>query len=99
MLLTGDVIDAARALEWGLVNRVVPAEQLDAAVAGLARQLAEKPRASLAAGKRAFYAQIDLGLENAYALAAKAISESFAHEEGRAGMDAFIGKRPPPGNK
>jgi enoyl-CoA hydratase/carnithine racemase len=96
MLLTGDLIDARRALEWGLVNRVAPAEALDAEVDALARQLAAKPRESLAAGKRAFYAQMDLGVEKAYALAAKAISDSFAHEEGRAGMDAFIAKRPPP---
>ena len=99
MLLTGDIIDARRALEWGLVNRVVPAEGLDAEVDALARQLAAKPRSSLAAGKRAFYAQMDLGVEKAYALAAKTISESFAHDEGRDGMDAFIAKKPPPGNR
>ena len=50
----------------------------------------------MAAGKRAFYQQMDLGLEQAYALASGVISASFAHEEGRAGMDAFIEKRPPP---
>jgi len=96
MLLTGEPISAAQALEWGLVNRVVPAEQLDAEVQKLASTLAAKPPATVAAGKRAFYQQMDLGLEQAYALASGVISASFAHEEGRAGMDAFIEKRPPP---
>jgi len=96
MLLTGEPISAARAMEWGLVNRVVPAEQLDAEVQKLASTLAAKPPATMAAGKRAFYQQMDLGLEQAYALASGVISASFAHEEGRAGMDAFIEKRPPP---
>ena len=97
MLLTGDSVDARTALAWGLVNRVVPACELDAAVADLALRIARKPPVQLAAGKRAFYAQIDLGLERAYELAGEAIAEAFAHEEGRQGMDAFIGKRPPPG--
>jgi enoyl-CoA hydratase/carnithine racemase len=96
MLLTGEPISAQRALEWGLVNKVVPLEQLDEAVYALARTLASKPPATVAAGKRAFYQQMDLGLEQAYALASGVISASFAHEEGRAGMDAFIDKRPPP---
>lgn len=96
MLLTGEPISAARALEWGLVNKVVSQEQLDQAVMDLAKTLAAKPPATLAAGKRAFYQQMDLGLEQAYALASGVIAASFAHEEGRAGMDAFIEKRPPP---
>jgi enoyl-CoA hydratase/carnithine racemase len=96
MLLTGDLIDAHKALEWGLVNRVVPADELDKAVLELAKKIAEKPPATLAAGKRAFYQQMDLGLEQAYALASGVIAAAFAHEEGRAGMDAFIEKRPPP---
>ena len=96
MLLTGEPISAQRALEWGLVNRVVAAEDLDKTVSDLARTIAEKPPATVAAGKRAFYQQMDLGLEQAYALASGVIAASFAHEEGRAGMDAFIDKRPPP---
>jgi len=96
MLLTGEPISAQRALEWGLVNRVVPPEQLDAEVQKLAQNLAAKPPATVAAGKRAFYQQMDLGLEQAYKLASGVIAASFAHEEGRAGMDAFIEKRPPP---
>jgi enoyl-CoA hydratase/carnithine racemase len=95
MLLTGDVIDAAKALEWGLVNRVVSSENLFEETWKLARQIAEKPRETVAAGKRAFYRQMDLGVEKAYELASGVISSSFAGEEGRAGMDAFIEKRPP----
>ena len=96
MLLTGEVIDARKALEWGLVNKVVPAEELDSAVIDLAKKIAEKPPATIAAGKRAFYQQMDLGIAKAYELASQVISASFAHDEGRAGMDAFIDKRPPP---
>ncbi|MEA3192538.1 MAG: hypothetical protein QOD26_871 [Betaproteobacteria bacterium] len=96
MLLTGEAIDARKALEWGLVNRVVSPQELDSAVADLAKKLAEKPPATVAAGKRAFYQQMDLGLAKAYELASGVIASSFANEEGRAGMDAFIDKRPPP---
>jgi len=96
MLLTGEPIDAQKALEWGLVNKVVAAQDLDAAVLELARKIAGKPPATVAAGKRAFYQQMDLGLAKAYELASGVISASFAHDEGRAGMDAFIDKRPPP---
>jgi enoyl-CoA hydratase/carnithine racemase len=96
MLLTGDLVDARKALEWGLVNRVVPAAELEAETRKLALQICEKPPETVAAGKRAFYKQMDLGVDQAYELASKAISSSFAGEEGRAGMDAFINKRPPP---
>ncbi len=96
MLVTGEPIDARKAFEWGLVNRVVPADQLDLETERLARQIAAKPPATVAAGKRAFYQQMDLSLDKAYELASGVISASFTHEEGRAGMDAFIDKRPPP---
>jgi len=96
MLLTGELIDAHRALEWGLVNRVVALASLEEETRKLARQIADKPPATTAAGKRAFYQQMDLGIASAYELASQVISSSFAHAEGRAGMDAFIDKRPPP---
>lgn len=99
MLLTGDPIGAQQAMQWGLVNKVVPAGDLDAATAALAAKLAAKPPATVAAGKRAFYQQMDMDLARAYELAGKTISASFAHAEGREGMDAFIEKRPPPGKK
>jgi enoyl-CoA hydratase/carnithine racemase len=96
MLLTGEPISAQQAMEWGLINKVVAPENLEQAVTDLAKILAAKPPATIAAGKRAFYQQMDLGLEQAYALASGVIAASFAHEEGRSGMDAFIEKRPPP---
>jgi len=99
MLLTGDAIDAHKALEWGLVNRVVSPEALEPETLNLARRIAEKPPATVAAGKRAFYAQMDLGVQKAYELASGVISASFAHQEGREGMEAFIEKRDPPGKK
>jgi enoyl-CoA hydratase/carnithine racemase len=95
MLLTGDLVDARRALEWGLVNRVVAADALDEAVTVLARRIAEKPLATVAEGKRAFYEQMELSVERAYELASRVISSSFAGDEGREGMDAFIEKRDP----
>jgi enoyl-CoA hydratase/carnithine racemase len=97
MLLTGEKIDARRAMEWGLVNRVVPAQDLDAETAALAGLLASKPAGTVAAGKRAFHRQMEMGIERAYELAGRVIAESFAEAEGREGMEAFIGKRPPPG--
>jgi enoyl-CoA hydratase/carnithine racemase len=96
MLLTGDPIDAHRAMEWGLVNRVVSAEKLVEETEKLARQIAAKPPATVAAGKRGFYQQMDMSLARAYELASGVISSSFAHAEGKAGMDAFIDKKPPP---
>ncbi len=66
MLLTGDLIDAARAREIGLVNRVVPAAELDAATAALAGQIASKSPLTLAIGKEAFYRQAEMDLASAY---------------------------------
>jgi len=95
MLLTGELIDATTALEWGLVNRVVAPDALAAETLKLARALAEKPPLQLAAGKRAFYQQMDLGAAQAYELASGVISASFAHDEGREGVEAFLEKRKP----
>src|SRR5262245_46311297 len=99
MLLTGDMVDAHKALEWGLVNQVVSHDALDEATMSLARKIAEKPPVQVAAGKRAFYEQMDLGPTQAYELASQVISASFVHEEGREGMAAFIEKRDPPGKR
>jgi len=95
MLLTGEPIDARRALEWGLVNRVVPPAELDAETLKLARTLAAKPPATLAAGKRGFYRQMEMGLDAAYDYASEVMADDFAHPEGREGMQAFIEKRDP----
>ncbi len=95
MLLTGDFIDAQTARAYGLVNRVVPPPQLEAEVATLAAVIAAKPPGAVASGKRAFYRQLEMGLEPAYALASEVISCNAASDEGREGMDAFIEKRKP----
>src|SRR6476659_5614874 len=68
MLLTGDPIDAATALDWGLVNRVVTAGELDAAVAALTDRILARSAAVIAIGKQAFYRQVDRPLGDAYAV-------------------------------
>ena len=95
MLLTGEPISAARALEWGLVNKVVATNALDAETLALAKTIAAKPPATVAAGKRGFYQQMDMDLARAYELAGQVISSDFAHPEGREGASAFIEKRDP----
>jgi enoyl-CoA hydratase/carnithine racemase len=95
MVLTGDAISAEQALAWGLVNRVVAPDALDAATGDLARRIADKPRETVAAGKRVFYQQLDAGLARAYELTGETIAASFTSEEGREGMAAFIEKRKP----
>jgi enoyl-CoA hydratase/carnithine racemase len=95
MLFTGEFIDAARALEWGLVNRVTPpAEVMDTALA-LAATLKAKPRGALALGKALFYRQLEEGLARAYADASRTISCNMDTDYAREGVDAFLGKRPP----
>jgi enoyl-CoA hydratase/carnithine racemase len=95
MLLTGDFIDAAEAYRLGLVNRVVPAPALDAAVDALVARLLDKPREVLALGKRAFYAQLEQPLEAAYATGTRAIVANALGADFAAGLDAFVHKRKP----
>lgn len=95
MLLTGELIGAARARELGLVNRVVPEQELDAAVAALARQIAEKSPLTLAIGKEAFYRQAELGLDDAYAYASEVMTRNMLARDAAEGIDAFLGKREP----
>jgi len=95
MLLTGDLIEAARAREIGLVNRVVPDAVLDAETAALAGQIASKSPLTLAIGKAAFYRQAELDLAGAYALAAEAMTRNMMARDAAEGIDAFIAKRAP----
>ncbi len=95
MLMTGEFVDAATALDWGLVNRVAPAERLDAEVDALARQMMDKPRAVVAAGKRFFYDQLERKLENAYAVASAEITRSMLADDAQEGVAAFVEKRKP----
>lgn len=95
MLLTGDFIDAATARDYGLVNRVVPAEQLDAEIAVLCASLAAKPAEALALGKQLFYRQLEMGIEAAYPLAAHSMACNFAADYAQEGLRAFTEKRAP----
>ena len=96
MLLTGDLIDADTAERWGLVNRVVPSDQLDAAINGLASKIASKSQAAIGRGKKLFYTQIEEGLEAAYATATQAITSNMQENDARAGIEAFMEKQPMP---
>jgi enoyl-CoA hydratase/carnithine racemase len=95
MLLTGDFIDAAEALRLGLVNQVAPREALDAAVDAMAARLLDKPPEVLALGKRAFYRQLELGLEQAYAFTTEVIVENALRPDFAEGLAAFVEKRTP----
>jgi enoyl-CoA hydratase/carnithine racemase len=95
MLLTGEPISAERAREIGLVNRVAAPEALEAEFDRLARCIASKPAAVIATGKQVFYRQLELSLRDAYGVAGHAIACDFFTEDGKEGMDAFLGKRTP----
>ena len=88
-------IDAAEALRIGLVNRVVPEAELDAAVGALATRIAGKARRVLAIGKEAFGRQLEMGLEDAYGYAAEVMTRNMMMADAQEGIDAFLGKRPP----
>ena len=95
MLLTGGFIDAAEARARGLVNRVVPAEQLDASVEELVGAILAKPREAIAAGKELFYRQRELGIDAAYQLAGQAMACNMMLDVAQEGVQAFIDKREP----
>ncbi len=95
MLLLGDMVGAPEAKELGLVNRVVePDETVNAAVE-LGRKIAEKPKATLKIGKEAFYRQLEMPLEEAYAYASAVMVENMLHAEAEEGIGAFLEKREP----
>jgi enoyl-CoA hydratase/carnithine racemase len=96
LLLTGDFMNAQEALDAGLVNRVVPPAQLDAAIAELARKIAAKSPAAIRAGKALFYKQIETTLNDAYSLAAQTMACNMQDDDAQAGIDAFIAKQPMP---
>lgn len=95
MLLTGRLIDAPTALAQGLVNRVVAAERLDEEVAALAAAIVDKSPLAVALGKRAFYAQLEMGAEAAYQLAGETMACNMMSADACEGIDAFSEKRPP----
>jgi enoyl-CoA hydratase/carnithine racemase len=93
MLLTGEPIDAATALEWGLINRVVPGEQLEAAVLELVDAIARSSAYTVATGKRAFYSQIDLSEQDAYEHCELVMTQNALAHDAQEGMTAFLDKR------
>ena len=93
MLLTGKPVDAGTAAEWGLINRVVPAEQLASETRKLACQLAEASSFTIGLGKQAYYAQIDLDQPKAYAYAKEVMTMNSLAQDAQEGMSAFLEKR------
>jgi len=95
MAFTGDSIDARTALAWGLVNRVVPREQLDEETERLALAASRGSRASKALGKQILYDTLELDVDAAYERAVEAMASSALSDDGREAMRSFLEKRPP----
>jgi enoyl-CoA hydratase/carnithine racemase len=95
MLLTGDFISAAEAKARGLVNRVAADDALDAELEALIARIVAKPRVAIAMGKEQFYRQIEVGIEEAYSIAGRAMACNMMDESALEGVQAFIDKRPP----
>src|SRR6185312_6327218 len=95
MLLMGEPIDAATALDWGLVNRVVPHEELEPAVAQLVQAIARSSAYTVATGKQAFYSQIDRSEDEAYEQCELVMTQNALAHDAQEGMTAFLEKRHP----
>ena len=95
MLLTGEQVDAQTAADWGLVNRVVPADQLRTETLKLARRIAEASDLVVGLGKQVFYTQIDLDQPKAYACAQEVMSRNALAHDAQEGISAFLEKRTP----
>ena len=95
MLLTGEPVSAQDALKSGLVNRVVPADELLEATLSLARKVASAPASTVSLGKATFNRQISLDRPEAYHLAQKAMVNNLQYADAKEGINAFLEKRPP----
>jgi enoyl-CoA hydratase/carnithine racemase len=95
MLMTGEMVDARTAADWGLINQAVPAEDLAAATRRLAAKVAEASSLVVGLGKQAFYTQIDLDQPKAYAYAKEVMSMNALAADAQEGIGAFLGKRAP----
>ncbi|MGH3636439.1 enoyl-CoA hydratase-related protein [Mycobacterium sp.] len=95
LALSGDTIDAATALDWGLVNKVVPIEQLDSAVQDLLERVTRGSPESKGLGKQTLYAQIDLDQPKAYAHAIEVMAAASQLPDAQEGIRAFMEKRKP----
>ena len=94
MLVTGDFIDAATAVDYGLINHSVSATELEARVMSMARKIAAKPAAALGVGKQLFYDQLPKSLPDAYELASEVMACNMLEAETIEYVDAFLEKRP-----
>jgi enoyl-CoA hydratase/carnithine racemase len=99
MLLLGEMLPAAAAAEYGLINKAVPAADVMSEALAYARRIASKPPVTVATGKEAFYRQIEMPLSEAYAYAAAVMVENMMHAESKEGIGAFIEKRAPDWSK
>jgi len=95
MLLTGEPIDAATALSWGLVNRVVPESTLDAEIRRFTDLIVSRSSAAIRLGKQSFYAQLDRPVAAAYEAASKVMAYNMLLDDAAEGIDAFVHKRAP----
>lgn len=95
MLLIGDRIEAEKALQWGLVNKVVADDELDSAIGEMTANIISKSPLTLAIGKEAYYRQLDLNVEDAYAYASETMTRNMLARDAEEGIDAFIEKRDP----
>jgi enoyl-CoA hydratase/carnithine racemase len=95
MLLTGEMIDAVTAREYGLINRVAPREYLNQVVMKYAQMIASKPPSTLTLGKEAFYRQAEMSLADAYDYASRVMVENLLGGDAKEGIGAFIEKRKP----
>ena len=96
MLLLGEFLPAARVAEMGLINRVVPRDQLEDTAEAIARIIADKSPAAVKIGKRAFYEQAEMGMEAAYAFAGRTMAENMMARDAEAGIGAFTRKEDMP---
>jgi len=95
MLLTGEPVDAATAVDWGLINRSVPPDELDEAVMEMAQQILRYSKNTIALGKKTYYAQAELPEAAAYEVTAPVMAANAANPDAQEGMGAFLEKREP----
>ncbi len=95
MLLLGEMLNAEKALEIGLINRVVPKSELTQVTNSIAGAIAAKSSKTVAIGKRAFYEQAEMSLADAYMYTSKIMAKNMLSEDAEEGIDAFLSKRPP----